>query len=190
MLPAPPLYEWRAWASSFPDLPEPDEDWSEESYLLVQGLHSLNVKIRDGMLEIKELLAERDGLQLWSPAAELRFPIPAATLERELMVRLQIGQPLRHERYGERELFEDVTLARRNVLAMPVRKRRHLYVVHGCRAESGEVEVAGRRFRTAAAEHQEPEQLRRAILHMGLDRHPNLGYPAALLQIAAEAQDR
>ncbi len=188
MLPSPPLYEWRAWADSFPDLPQPsDESWKEETYIIARGLYSVDVKIRDDKLEIKELLADRDGLQLWSPAAELAFPIPALTLERELMVRLQIGQPLHREHYGPRELFEDIVLARQNLLAVPVRKCRHLFVVHGCRAENSEVEVAGQRCMTAAVEHKTPEELLAAVAHMGLDRYPNLAYPAALMRLVPRA---
>lgn len=189
MLPAKPLYEWRAWAPSFPDLPQPTEEdgWDDETYIIARSLLGLNVKIRGDTLEIKELLADRDGLQLWSPSAKLAFPIPALTLERELMVRLQIGQPLHREHYGQRELFEDVVLARQNLLPVRLRKRRHLFIMHGCRAENTEVEVAGERFMTAAVEHEVPEEVRAAVIAMKLDHHPNLAYPAALMRFVPRA---
>lgn len=184
----PPRYEYRAWADSFPDLPRPDaEPWVEETYLIAQGLASRNVKLTADALEIKELVQDREGLQLWRPAARLAYPIPAATLERELMVLLQIGQPLRRERYGPAEILEDVADARRNVLAVPLRKRRRLFAAAGgCRAETAEIETGdGKRATTAAAEHADPARLMEAMAGLGLDRFPNLSYPTALARLRA-----
>lgn len=177
-------YEYRAWAEAFPDLPQPDDEpWVEETYLLPLGLVGLGIKIRGDALEIKELLTDRDGFQLWSPAARLAFPIPALTLERELMVRLAIGEPLRRKRYGPQEIMTDIVQARRNVIAATLKKRRRLFEVASCRAETAAVEVEGQRMMTAAAEHEDMDQLRRAVAEMKLDRYPNLSYPETLLQI-------
>lgn len=176
-----PRYEFRVWGDSFPDLPAPgDAPWQDETYVLALGLLSVNVKLRDEALEIKELLADQSDLQLWSAAARLTFPIPALTLERELMVRLQIGEPLHRERYGPAELLDDIVAARQNLVAVPLRKRRHLFEFAGCRAETAEVMVAGRRVVTAAFEHEAPEPVRDAIARTGLTGRANLAYPAAL----------
>lgn len=176
-----PRFERRAWASAFPGLPQPGEEpWTEDIYLVALGLTNRDIKIRGGALEIKELVLEAHGLQLWRPAARLEFPIPALTLERELMVLLQIGEPLRRPRYGPEEIMEDIVRRRRNVAAVPVRKRRRLFEVKGCRAETALVELAGQRAMTAAAEHEEADRLLEAVAEMGLDRYLNLSYPQVL----------
>ncbi len=183
-------YEYRAWADAFPNLPRPSdaEPWGEETYLIPLGLAGgTSIKIRGDALEIKELALERDGLQLWRPAAKLRFPIPAPTLERELMVLLKIGQPLRHARYGVEELFEDVVDPRRNVVAVRLKKRRHLFEVEGCRAETAEVEVGQRRVMTTAAEHESPGQLLAAVRALGLERLENVPYPLELSRLRRAA---
>lgn len=184
MLPGPPLYEYRAWGDDFPGLPHPDDEaWSEETYILAKGLRSLDVKVRGDALEIKEMLADRDGTQLWNPAERLVFPIPALTLERALMVRLMIGQPLSRERYGLAEIMSDIVEARDNLVAVPLRKRRRLLEVAGCRAETTEVEIRGHRVMTACAENEAPERVLAAAREMGIDRLPNLAYPMALLPL-------
>ncbi len=181
-------FEFRAWAPAFPDLPRPDGDgWGHEIYLIPLGQLAKSIKIRDGALEIKEMVQIRDGLQLWRPSARLTFPIPTATLERELMVLIKIGQPLRRERYGVDELLEDVAGSRRNVVAVPIRKRRHLFEVEGCRAECTEVEHAGHRIMTAAAEHEQPARLLAAVRAMKLERFENLAYPAELSRLRRAA---
>ena len=94
-------FEYRAWAATFPELPQPEgEPWREETYLLPPHLASRNVKIRDGALEIKELVSEKDGMQSWHPAAKLEFPIAASALERELLLLLHLGIVLEREVYG------------------------------------------------------------------------------------------
>jgi hypothetical protein len=183
----PPRFEFRAWsAEPFPGLLPPAGEFAEEVYLIPLGLAGRDIKIRDGALEIKELLLERDGLQLWDPAVRLEFPVPASSLERELMTRLMLNQPLARPRYGREELLDELVAARRrNIAVVPVRKRRRVMEAAGCRAEAGEVELGGggggrRRVFTAAAEHEDPARLRRALAELGLEGRANLDYPAAL----------
>lgn len=185
MQPGKPRYEYRAWADSFPKLPQPgSEPWSEETYIVPYGLLSRDIKIRAGALEIKELLAERNGLQLWHASARLPFPIPALLLERELMSILMIGQPLHRDVYERPEdLVEEIVGGRRNVAAVRLRKRRHTFESHGCRAETAEVEIGGRRLMTAAAEHENPETLLAALAGLGLDRYANVSYVQALARL-------
>lgn len=180
MQPGSPTYEYRAWDTAFHDLPRPEGTFEEEIYLLPLGLSGRNLKLRGQALEIKDLLQEVDGLQLWLPAARLEFPIPAHLVERELLLRLALNQVLTRERYTREELLAEVVGARENVLSVPLRKRRHLYEVEGCRAEVCEIEFGERRILSACAEHEDPATLRRAIGRMLLDRYPNIDVPTAL----------
>jgi hypothetical protein len=179
----PPRYEFRAWsAEPFPGLAPPSGEFAEEVYLVPLGLAGRDIKLRGDALEIKELLLERDGLQLWDPAVRLEFPVPASSLERELVTRLMLNQPLARPRYGRRELLDELVAARhRNIAVVPVGKRRRLLEAAGCRAEAGEVQLdGGRRAFTAAAEHEDPARLRRALAELGLEGRANLDYPAML----------
>jgi hypothetical protein len=182
MSPDAPRHEYRAWAQAFPGLPQPEgEAWSEETYLVALGLQSLNIKIRGGALEIKQLRHDPGGPQLWALSARLEFPVPALALERELISLLQIGQPLRRERYDVAAILEDIVGARRNVVAVRLRKRRRLYEVEGCRSETTEVELPdGTRVTTAAAEGEDGRRVLAAAGAMGLDGLPNTSYPQYL----------
>lgn len=190
---APAAWERRAWAPSFPGLGPPGEaePWGVETYLLPLGLAGRNIKIRGGegggdvaALEMKDLVVQRGDLQLWQPAARLPFPIPAHLVERELIVRLALGQPLRRERFTVEDLLADLALARGNVVVVRLRKRRRLFEAAGCRAEVGEVEIDGRRILTACIEHPEADRVALAATELGIDRYPNLDYPSALARLA------
>lgn len=184
-----PVWERRAWtdaAAPFPGLSPPGgaEAWAGEAYLLPVGLGGRNIKVRAGALEIKDLLLQRADAQLWLDAARLPFPIPSATVERELILRLALNQPTSRERYTEEQLLGELLGARHNVAVVRLRKRRRLFESAGCRAEVAEVELGdGRRALTACAEHEDPDRLRRAVAELGLDRYPNLDYPSALARL-------
>ena len=183
--PKPAVWERRAWAASFPGLGPPGEaeEWAEEAYLLPLGLGGRDIKIRGQALEIKDLVAQRADMQLWRNAARLPFPIPSAAVERELILRLALGQPLSRERYTAEQILGELVGPRHNVAVVTLRKRRRLFESAGCRAEVAEVEVGGRRTLTACAEHEDPDRLRQAAAELGLDRHPNLDYPTALARL-------
>ena len=179
------VWERRAWAASFPGLGPPGEaeEWAEEAYLLPLGLGGRDIKIRGGALEIKDLVAQRADMQLWRDAARLPFPIPSAAVERELILRLALGQPLSRERYTAEQILGELVGPRHNVAVVRLRRRRRLFESAGCRAEVAEVEVGGRRTLTACAEHEDPDRLRQAAAELGLDRHPNLDDPTALARL-------
>ena len=179
------VWERRAWAASFPGLGPPGEaeEWAEEAYLLPLGLGGRDIKIRGQALEIKDLVAQRADMQLWRDAARLPFPIPSAAVERELILRLALGQPLSRERYTAEQILGELVGPRHNVAVVRLRRRRRLFESAGCRAEVAEVEVGGRRTLTACAEHEDPDRLRQAAAELGLDRHPNLDYPTALARL-------
>jgi hypothetical protein len=186
MPPDTPRYEYRAWAQAFPQLPQPEgEPWSEETYLVVLGLVSLNIKLRQDRLEIKQLKLETEGLQLWQSSARLPLPVPALVLERELMTLLQSGQPLHREHYDAAAILVDVVEARRNVAAISLRKRRRLLDAAGCRGEITEVEFPdGSRGMTAAVEDGVAANAQAAVRAMRLGDLPNLPYPRVLEPLA------
>lgn len=184
MVPGSPTFEFRAWAERFPGLPElGDEPFQDETYILPLGLPGRNIKLRGDALEIKDLIGEQDGLQIWQPAARLPFPIPAALVERELLVRLALSEPLEREHYDAGQLLALIAERRRNVAVVGIAKRRRQLEVAGSRAEVAEVEVAGQRVRSAAVEHEDAARVRRAVAELGLEAHANVDYPAMLARL-------
>lgn len=182
MVPDPMRYECRAWAPWFQHLPDPRGEPSRaETYLMPLGRVSLNIKLRGDALEIKELKLEDGDLQLWAQAARLPLPVPALTLERELMTLLQIGQPLEREIYDEAAIMADIVHARRNLAALTVHKRRRLFTALGCRAETVQVVLPdGSELMSAAVEDAEAAEVRAAVRFMSLDGLPNRSYPQIL----------
>jgi hypothetical protein len=179
-------YEHRAWAEAFPDLPQPAADaWDAETYFIRRDRLDVNVKARSGAVEIKELVEVKDGLQLWRPAGRLDLPASGRDLTRVLKPWFGVELPLAAERLDLAALERALAAVVPDLLAVQLRKRRHLFEAAGVRAECTEVRIADRRVMTAAAEHEDPAVLRRAVDGLGLGRFANLAYPAALTGISS-----
>ena len=92
-----PRWEWRTFGQDFgPAEPRfaalsPEKvQKSEEVYLLVAGSDA-NVKVRDQLLDIKQLeRVNEDGLEQWRPVLKEPFPLKAVTVA---AVRAALGLP-------------------------------------------------------------------------------------------------
>lgn len=179
-------YEYRAWADAFPDLPQPEgEAWDEETYFILPRRLTVNVKARSGAVEVKQLAEERDGLQLWRPAARIELPAHGRDLGHALRPWLDVDLPQAGEPLDLGALERALAAAVPDLLSVGLRKRRHFFEAAGARAECTEVRIGERQVMTAAAEHEDPTILRRAVRELGLGALPNLAYPAALLRLSA-----
>ena len=83
-----PRWEWRSFGSHFGDaearLKARGADklqHSDEIYLL-SSVSDANVKIRDGLMDIKRLeQTDAHGFEQWRPVLKEAFPLPAAAIE-------------------------------------------------------------------------------------------------------------
>ena len=185
-----PRWEWRAFGHEFGDAeprfaalaPEKTQN-SEEVYLLAAGSDA-NVKIRDNLLDIKQLeRVNEDGLEQWRPVLKEPFPLAIATVA---SLRAALGLPVIASDGDALSL--DAFLARVESAAVGLRvvnvsKRRTRYHVLGCVAELTDVAADGKKVRTVAIEDADPARVIAAVRAMGLDGYPNINYPRGLKQL-------
>ena len=84
-------WEWRAFGDGFGGAEdrfgEPERVQESDEVYLVSRLTDANVKVRDGLLDVKELEhVDTAGLEQWAPVLKAEFPVAAdqvaAVLER------------------------------------------------------------------------------------------------------------
>jgi exopolyphosphatase / guanosine-5'-triphosphate,3'-diphosphate pyrophosphatase len=192
-----PRWEWRTFGAGMgaaesrlaalapavepsPPLPRGVIQDSDEIYLL-STLCDANVKIRDGLLDIKELEeTDRNGLEKWRPVLEAGFPLPLQTVAR-VFTALGLQAPAAaRPRYTLEELIEELIAPEPNVLSMPVHKARRRYPVEGGAAELTRVALDARVVWTLAVESEDPSAVIAVLHRLGLQGTPNLSYPRAL----------
>ncbi len=90
-----PRYEFRSFGQCFCAAnrrmarlsePVPEKVWertSDEIYIVSRANDVNNTKIRDGKMDIKTLVAEKNGLEQWEPLMKGEFPMHCEMLEKE-----------------------------------------------------------------------------------------------------------
>jgi exopolyphosphatase/guanosine-5'-triphosphate,3'-diphosphate pyrophosphatase len=188
-----PRWEWRTFGHDFAAaeprlaaLAAETVQKSEEIYLLSTSSDA-NVKIRDGLVDIKLLeRVDANGLEQWRPALKEPFPLAHSALAQ---VRAALGLPAASARDEGRSLdglLTGLTPSGGPVRVVNVRKTRTRFHVHGCVAELTDVVADGTEVRTVAIEDADPAKVIAAVRAMGLDRYPNLSYPRGLKQVIGD----
>lgn len=179
-------WEWRtfgagaeAGAPAFEGRPPTGEAHSDERYLLSAG--GTTVKIRDGMMDVKALLAvDGNGLEQWRPVLKVPFPIDADAV-RTVWEALRLPAPaLAREAYTTEQLEAELTGPGTGVRAVAVHKHRVRYVIDGCTSELTDVVADGRTTRTIAVEMEDPALVIAAVRTLGLADYRNTAYPPGL----------
>src|SRR5829696_1806957 len=147
-------WEWRTFGDDFgavddaaANLSATGVQESDELYFLTAG--GENVKVRDGVLDIKVLReTDRLGLQRWEPILKATFPLSPADITTAFEALRQPLPALERDAYTLEQFEAELTGPNPAIRAVPVHKRRVRYRKHGCMAEMSEFVVAGRPVRT------------------------------------------
>jgi exopolyphosphatase / guanosine-5'-triphosphate,3'-diphosphate pyrophosphatase len=189
-------WEWRSFGARFgpaeatlAGLAPSGVQESDEIYLLSDA--GANVKIRDALMDIKELRAvNADGLEQWWPVMKAGFPLPVAELVKVLQ---SLGLPLPTPMPDG--MVQDAFIARFAAPGGPVRvvqvhKRRVRYTVGGCMAELSEVTANGKATRTLAVESPDAAAVIAAVRALGLGGYVNTSYPRGLAAVMDGTPER
>ena len=177
-----PRWEWRTFGSDFgaaedalAALVVDRVEESDDLYLLFRD-GDATVKVRNGLLDVKGLLAVDDnGLEQWVPVAKHAFPVSRADLAAAL-ARLQVVAPPRLDRetYTAEELLDEVVPPIDALRAVMSHKRRTHYTVGGCRAEICELKTDESSTRSLAIESEDPARVIAAVRSLGLETRANV----------------
>jgi len=182
-----PRWEWRTFGSSFGAANDAlsklasgiDPAESTELYLL--STDEANVKIRDGLMDIK-VLREIDGagLERWEPVLKHGFPLSAEDAVHVLDALGVSAPPQMRPAYELDEFLEELVRPSGAVREAEIEKRRIRFQVNGCMAELTEVIADGRSTRSAAIESEDASAVVGAVRGVGLDGYVNTSYPRGL----------
>jgi exopolyphosphatase/guanosine-5'-triphosphate,3'-diphosphate pyrophosphatase len=186
-----PRWEWRTFGDHFGPAedrfaalsPERVQE-SDELYLLSAEVDE-NVKIRDGLLDIKQFeRVNADGLEQWMPVMKASFPLPAAEVASVLArLRADVRTPAR-DVYTLEELVDEGTGPNGGLLAVHVHKRRQRYTIGGCTTELTELDTDVGATRTVAIESEEADRVIATVSELGLSSFPNVSFPRGLKALA------
>ena len=154
-------------------------------YLLTPWKRKNNIKIREGVMDIKNLEQQHEGLQQWDPFLVGKFPLPAEVIKTVVFPALGIESPVfERKSYSLKQFLKEVVTVDPDLAVCYVWKTRHAYTVAGCITEIAEIKVNGASIKTICIEAEDPQKVIQAKEMLGMGtKLENVSYPLALKRI-------
>jgi len=182
-------YEFRVWGDDLLPLfirlreagnaSDPEE--SSEVYVVSRYQSVFNPKVREGRLDVKELIETHKRLELWHPYLKAQFPLRLYAEQQSVSQVLSLSQPIDWEAIDTAEAFlRDIVEPCPHLVLVPVRKTRTRFSLGSCSAEFVAV-VAGKLEReTVCVESDNAAAALRVVARLGLGGQENCNYQRAL----------
>jgi len=153
-----------------------------ETYVLSARTNETNVKVRDGLLDIKVKAGETpDGYEIFQPRGKFQFPVrreELATILSHLGVELPLGQ----ETYSFDE-FVDIARRHPDLAPVKVEKMRYGFTIDGVICEYALVYFNGALLESACVESEDYVAMRAVVESLGLASMPNVSYIRAAKRV-------
>ncbi|HOW49209.1 MAG TPA: hypothetical protein P5163_05910 [Rubrivivax sp.] len=146
-----------------------------ETYFLSSRTDEANVKVRDGLLDIKTKVgATPEGYEIFQPRGKFQFPVKREDLA-TILLHLKVEAELGAETYT---IDDFVELARRHpeLSAVSVEKMRYGFTIDGIICEYAQVWFNGALVESACCESENYEGMRQVIEGLGIAALPNTNY--------------
>jgi exopolyphosphatase/guanosine-5'-triphosphate,3'-diphosphate pyrophosphatase len=156
------------------------EKESAEDYIVCR-VSGNNVKVRDGLLDIKQLEnVNDDTLEQWMPVMKVGFPCPADDVAR-IFSAFDLARPeMKRDEYTYDQFIDEVVGGSEELEVVKVTKKRQGFMIREVIVEVAEVTFDGVAMKTAAAEHIDPSLVMELVRELGLDALPNVNYIKAM----------
>jgi hypothetical protein len=167
---------WRAQAKLF------KIRQSSEIYILSRHTNEANVKIRDGLLDIKTKVGETDqGYEIFQPRGKFQFPAKKEELAAILESLLAPVSPGKSS--CTLEEFLELVAKNPDLTAVSVEKQRYGFSVDGVICEYAEVLFNGAKLETACVESEDYGAMESVIKKLEIDEYENTNYLLAAKKV-------
>ena len=153
-----------------------------ETYFLSAKTNEANVKVRDGLLDIKTKTGETpEGYEIFQPRGKFQFPVKKEDLA-TILSHLKAEMPLTQDMYT---IDEFIAMARQHADLVPVtvEKMRFGFTIDGIICEYAQVWFNGALVETACAESENYAGMRQVVEGLGLAALPNTNYLKAAKKV-------
>ena len=153
-----------------------------ETYILSKKTNEANVKVRDGLLDIKTKVGETpEGFEIFQPRGKFQFPVKREELA-EILRNLQVEIALDKDSYTFDE-FCDMVREHPELALVTVEKKRYGFSVNGVICEYAKVWFNGAMVETACCESENYEAMKGAVEALGIAELPNTNYLKAAKKV-------
>ena len=180
-------WEWRTFGAGFEEAEKKIRSYeqgnfkeSEEDYILSRKSDE-NTKIRDDLMDIKALQnVNENKLEQWLPVMKEGFPIGLEALKKLFGI-FKIPEPIfGRTEYTYSQFLNELIRPNENLRVVDVKKKRYIYVINNCVVEIAETAFDGVALKTICVEHEDPDNVYKTVVELGLKDFPNINYIQAM----------
>jgi hypothetical protein len=153
-----------------------------ETYFLSRNTNEANVKVRDGLLDIKTKVGETpEGYEIFQPRGKFQFPVKKEDLT-TILSHLKVNMSLDKPTYS---IEEFIAMARQHSDLVPVmvEKMRYGFTIDGIICEYAQVWFNGAMVESACCESENYDGMRQVIEGLGIAAMPNTNYLKAAKRV-------
>ena len=155
---------------------------SSETYILSSHTNESNVKIRDGLLDIKTKVGETEsGYEIFQPKGKFQFSVNKDELS-SILAHLQAKVELDQAGYTFDEFLELIKTSD-DVVSVDVFKKRYGFTVNGVICEYGRILFNGAMIETSCVESEDYGSMEQVIDKLGISGFKNVNYLRAAKRI-------
>lgn len=153
-----------------------------ETYFLSIHTNEANVKVRDGLLDIKTKVGETpEGYEIFQPRGKYQFPVKREELA-AILDNLQVRMTLTEDSYTIEE-FTEMVRKHPEMSAVTVEKMRYGFSVQGIICEYAQVYFNGAMLESACCESENYKGMKKAIEALGIAELENVNYLRAAKKV-------
>ena len=153
-----------------------------ETYFLSVNTNEANVKVRDGLLDIKTKVGETpEGYEIFQPRGKFQFPVSKADLA-TILSHLKVEMKLDQDTYAI-ETFIDMVRKHPEMAPVTVEKMRYGFTIDGIIFEYAQLWFNGAMVETACAESENYAGMKQVVEGLGLADRPNTNYLRAAKRV-------
>jgi hypothetical protein len=153
-----------------------------ETYFLSANTDEANVKVRDGLLDIKTKVGETpEGYEIFQPRGKFQFPVKREDLA-TILSHLKAEMVLSEDSYTI-DAFIAMVRKHRDLRAVTVEKMRYGFTIDGIICEYAQVWFNGAMVESACAESENYAGMKTVIEGLGIAALPNTNYLKAAKRV-------
>jgi hypothetical protein len=189
--PDEPRFEFRAFRDDIAQLREAlrkrasgsEQAASTEVYIVTRLNIESIVKLREGRLDVKELVCRQGLLEQWRRVLNLETPVPGDVFKAEVASRLGFVPDLPDGAALDEAAILGIARIEPALRVAEVEKDRTVFQVGPCRAEAVDITVGDTRLASVAIDAAEAAPVEALMSELGLAGDTNVSYAARLQKL-------
>jgi hypothetical protein len=194
--PSAPRYEFRTFGHHFREhheqmiqltQPVPEDlqvRMSDEVYIISKKLDDINIKIKNNLLDFKKLITIEGNLEQWNTVEKHKFPVSKELLTNEIFPALDADIPLLNILEFDIKNFLNIAKRHKDLLTVPIQKKRHAYIVNYTICEYTEVIIGSEYLYSVAVESTDKLEVSKTVTQLNLDLYENINYVQAIKRVS------